>query len=722
MWNGAWAFRNIARMRTSFVLVTAVAAAAVAAACGSVPNSEFTEGAGGGGGASTGSSSGTPPSLGTADDAGLTEPDAAVSGADIDAASIRIDPADAVVTVTAGQTITQKFRVLGKYVGSSVEEDLSARFVFYVPDNFLVGVFPLDGGPTFTSRLPTKTDDPAQRGGKLTVEATAANTVGTVKTTTSFTVKLASTLDSPAVTPALPANPASKFTGSPVAARKPQLVYPNDGAMLPPNLRRLDVMWRPGSTSNQLYEISFKSASSEIVYYSRCGGGTPSYLDGTCAFELDEAGYNYVAESNRGTGPVKLRVRATDDAGTAHGASDEFSLEFAENRVDGGLYYWTVTTPERIMRFDFGAAGGNPEAFIVRNQDGVANSCPGCHALSRQGTKLVASIGGQWDGRLLFINDLSKAKTASDWLTVKPDTDDGSTNRIQFASFNPDGSKFVAVYGDVGGLVGTPTPANYADDVNRLFFHDGTTGLRESSKLLAFKPNHPDWSPDGTTIAVTKVGNANTTTQKPTRGSIAILKKTGNDWSDPLTVVPEKQDTSRFNPNFVPDSSFFLYTESVCPGGAWDHGNCDGDADPTARTWAVVPQENATPVLLANAAKGGVADGSATFLGDTFPRSAPFKTQHRGGQLFWYTVASRRSVGLRATGGVQHLWMFAVDPAKILAGQDGSYPGFYLPFQDLSTSNHIGQWTEKIVGGLQPPPAPSPPPPPPPSPPPVGPK
>jgi hypothetical protein len=41
--------------------------------------------------------------------------------------------------------------------------------------------------------------------------------------------------------------------------------------------------------------------------------------------------------------------------------------------------------------------------------------------------------------------------------------------------------------------------------------------------------------------------------------------------------------------------------------------------------------------------------------------------------------------------------MFAIDPDQIAAGKDGSFSGFFLPFQDLSTSNHIAQWTEAIV-------------------------
>ena len=68
----------------------------------------------------------------------------------------------------------------------------------------------------------------------------------------------------------------------------------------------------------------------------------------------------------------------------------------------------------------------------------------------------------------------------------------------------------------------------------------------------------------------------------------------------------------------------------------------------------------------------------------------------------WVTVASARDAGLLVPpgSGTRHgrwLWMFAIDPTKIAAGLDGSYAGFYLPFQDLTTSNHIGQWTTTIV-------------------------
>jgi hypothetical protein len=194
---------------------------------------------------------------------------------------MRIEPADATLAVAAGKTGTQAYRVLGVMNGATAEVDITSRVAFYVPDNYLVGGFPASGGPTFTTRLPVAATDPPQRGGKLTVQAQAQNSDGTITTaTTSLTVTLSATLSSPNATPALPANPATKFTGAAVAARAPALVYPNDGVMLPPNLRRLEVHWQAGVAQNQLFEITFVSSLASITYYSRCGTLGSSYKAG----------------------------------------------------------------------------------------------------------------------------------------------------------------------------------------------------------------------------------------------------------------------------------------------------------------------------------------------------------------------------------------------------------------------------------------------------------
>ena len=115
-------------------------------------------------------------------------------------------------------------------------------------------------------------------------------------------------------------------------------------------------------------------------------------------------------------------------------------------------------------------------------------------------------------------------------------------------------------------------------------------------------------------------------------------------------------------------------------------------------------------MLLARANAPGVADKltlvdgrsslvvqriSSGMLMNTFPRAAPFEAKQNGHKLFWFTVASQRRAGLRVYKA------------------NGSYPGFFLPFQDLTTSNHMAAWTQKYVSDNPPPAPPTPPPAPP---------
>jgi hypothetical protein len=151
-------------------------------------------------------------------------------------------------------------------------------------------------------------------------------------------------------------------------------------------------------------------------------------------------------------------------------------------------------------------------------------------------------------------------------------------------------------------------------------------------------------------------------------------------------------------------------------------------SDPSATVWAVQPKANATPVLLARANATGVADKltltdgrdptvvtriSSGLLMNTFAKAAPFETKQNGHKLFWFTSASQRRAGLRLfkpnpsvvgdTPTQLLLWMFALDADQVLAGKDGSFPGFFLPFQDMTTSNHMAAWTQKYVSPNPPP-------------------
>jgi hypothetical protein len=40
-----------------------------------------------------------------------------------------------------------------------------------------------------------------------------------------------------------------------------------------------------------------------------------------------------------------------------------------------------------------------------------------------------------------------------------------------------------------------------------------------------------------------------------------------------------------------------------------------------------------------------------------------------------------------------------LDTVKVAAGTDVSFPAFWLPFQDLGTNNHLGQWAQQSFNG-----------------------
>ena len=123
--------------------MTAALAASLVNGCGSAQNSDASKTSKelsiGDGGSTFSSSS---PDAG--DDGGVGH---VLSG-------VHIVPTNAKLVVQAGQSASLPYTVMGIVDGAATEVDVTSRFVFYVPDNYLVGGFPSNGGPLFTTRLP----------------------------------------------------------------------------------------------------------------------------------------------------------------------------------------------------------------------------------------------------------------------------------------------------------------------------------------------------------------------------------------------------------------------------------------------------------------------------------------------------------------------------------------------------------------------------------------
>ncbi|MES1207431.1 MAG: hypothetical protein ABUS79_15965, partial [Pseudomonadota bacterium] len=492
----------------------------------------------------------------------------------------------------------------------------------------------------------------------------------------------------------VPANAGTLFTSAPAdPTRAPQMVYPNDGALFPPNVTGIEVHFVPGATANTLFEVSFVGKLATVNTFIRCAA--PAGING-CIYLPDPGLWATIASANAGQGPVKLRVSGTDDNGTAAGTSAELTIQFAKDNILGALYYWTTSGKTAIMRWDF--AGSTASAMPYLTPTNTNGTCVGCHALAPDGSKVVASAGGQSDGRLLLW-DIDKN------VSIQPFP---LTQKSQFESWNADGTQFVGVYGD--GTPGRKGPSN-------LMIFSATSGqVTGTIDLGGLRADHPDWSKNpsvSNTIVFTSMDpNAGTTDQRPATGAIDMVTADSTGaWGAPQELVPAVLGKNHYYPAISPDGNLVVYDESTCTHGTPTMGatpdtTCNADTDATA-TMYLTSLAGAAPVPLTRANSPGVGDGTATTLTNSFPKWAPYvQSLDEMNKLIWLTFSSTRQYGLRtppapaSTGETNKgtlIWMVGINPG--VGGQDPSYAAFCLPFQDITTSNHIAQWTKYFIAG-----------------------
>ncbi len=584
--------------------------------------------------------------------------------------SIRIDPPNATVTLDLSKAPpTQKFDAYGTINGH--EQKITDR-VSWSSDRPIVATVDKNGLATVGTT-----------GGIVAI--TARN--GSVGGTAQLTVQLKGvfTADGPGAMPALPANPGSKFNGSADTSRAPQLVYPNDHVLFPPNVFGIEVHYRKGSSSNTLFEVRFKSSIGDFTVYTRC----VPLADG-CLYAPSHQVWSYIAETNRGAGLLQLTVRGTDDNGSAVGASAMFTMQFSKDDVRGGLYYWTTSGDTGIMRWNFGDTTATTATRFIGTQF-TNGTCVGCHALSRDGTKIVASAGGQNSGKVLLF-DVANAKPLAGYPLAQ---------LSQFESWDPTGTRFVGLYTD-----------DKKSGPSDLIMFSGMTGaVTGKISVGGRRADHPDWSADGKRIVFTSVDTSGSyTDQRPGKSGISYVDDDGTGNWTTHDLLPAVAGKNRYYPAISPDTSFpvMIFNESTCPSGSSYDLPCDADSDPSAKMWATPLPPTATKLVeLAAADSPGVADKGTTNLTNSFPKWAPF-TFHLDEQhtLLWLTVSSIRQYGLRppptndsneSTSGTL-IWMVGFDPQALGNGTDPSFAAFALPFQDITTSNHIAQWTQEVVG------------------------
>ena len=502
------------------------------------------------------------------------------------------------------------------------------------------------------------------------------------------------------------------------ATADPQLVYPPDQVLLPPNMNVIDVQFMPGN-GNTLFEVDFENAATDVRLETMCNAitNTRGVATGGCDFMLDVNDWNYVSTQNRGGDPVTVTVRGVPADLSCVAGSNSRTINYAEEDLMGGIYYWQSVTQGGvagatggIFRKDFGNPDPTPEPFLT---PGTLNKCVGCHYLSRDGLKMIVGVDDAdsddelGDDQFILMDVTSRVQTMLGGNTKGF----GAWHAADHASF---------VLSDGGGMSMTPELPQY----------DGTSGMAMTpvatfgaeTALTGKRVTNPDWSRDGSTVYFTATtpitgisGYNNKDDIHATNGSIWSVPFSGTTFGTPTPIVTAGSvDENDYYPAISPDGSALVFDRAV--GTTLE--THDSYNNPNAALFAM-SLPNGTPIPLVNA---NLHDS----LTNSWPRWSPFVQMYKGQRIVWVTFSSTRDYGLRVENeGSQffncyppvspedpsndhtkpfdpnctqpQIWMAAVSLDMLEAGQDPSFQAFWLPFQDYTAHNHIAQWVDTFV-------------------------
>lgn len=546
---------------------------------------------------------------------------------------IVIDPADANITVNDNVAVAQP------YTATLIDQngnphDITSMVAFSVA-NPSYGNW---SGPTLS----------VTGGGAGVTQVIATN--GTLMASAKLTVHVNGSRDDGTV----PAGTGGMFDNATESGSGPTIAYPADGVIVPPNLGQFDVHWQPAASQN-LFEISLQNQYVNLKIHRAATG--PAYS----AYLPTE--WTAVASTAE---PITLTVSGMNSAAPATKSTSMPEMIGTTNEiVQGGLYYWTTSSPQGIYRYDMSTPGTPPSSFFPPNMaPGGGNNCIGCHTLSKDGTKIAMTIdSGDGRGAMFDVGDRS--------ILIPFDT---NTQRWNFATFNTDNTKLVTV--SAGQMV--------------LRSAAGTilTTIPNTSGQLS---THPELSPDATRLAsVDTTGGG--TDYDVTGGSIVTrtFDDASNTFGPAVVLVPNAAGSSNFYPSWSPDGQWILFTRTT--GNSY--------ADPSAEVWVIKADGSGAPIQLV------AANSTAGMLRNSWARWTPFVQSYGPDhqQLFFVTFSSTRQFGVRPLtsgtyGADQQIWMAPFFPDKATMGTDPSAPAIRMPFQDFATSNHIAQWTQAVVIG-----------------------
>jgi hypothetical protein len=454
------------------------------------------------------------------------------------------------------------------------------------------------------------------------------------------------------------------------------LLYPYDATVFPLGIDSPLVMWKAPNTGD-VYRLRLQEKN--FIY------DTYEVVPEPARMAIDQAWWDRLTVSNQGE-PVQVTLSRWDAASqTAYVAAQE-KWTIAHASLRGAVYYWSTTDADGHMSRLFPGSGAQPEVLPTGVQ---GTTCMGCHAVSADGSTLVADVGDYGCGEDTTLspagpNQADNRIDQREWFSYNlPAVTVRAASRMfgGNVALTSDG-KYVAFGDETLYLADTAAAQLYPrTGLDNFALDTGMTGLM----MPVFSPE----SPSSLFFAAIEGAGPDYISLKGGKIVLFDFDESTRMFSNPRGLAsassfPVGQQAIGY-PTFSPDSKWLAFHVGDKVTGCEE--SCLSDETQRGGVY-MQSASGAAPIRLTtlNDASLSAADVNHTFE----PTFCPIA---RGG-YFWLVVSSSRDWGNRIMGtpanGKKRLWVAAVDANP--GGGDPSHPPFFLQGQEDNAENLRGFW------------------------------
>ena len=439
------------------------------------------------------------------------------------------------------------------------------------------------------------------------------------------------------------------FAEAPRSERTPEILYPGDAVMLPPNANMLEVHFL--AAGYDLFQLSLDAANTRVEVVFACvqeGEG--------CVYRPSEEAWEAISLAGRRVPSLRYTITGISRADLgSRGESSARSLRVAQSDLRGGLYYWAGGV-DSIRRFDFGLGTQASESFIDASV--VDRLWFGLHSLSHDGSRIAVGLLNFQQGWLYGFGVLDVARRE---LVVTSQEAGLSLNAF---ALSPSGRRVALSNAQGVSVVDVDTQQ--------------TVSVAPGWQAVGL-----DFSPDETQV-VHVSHQAGPLPPSSQSVGLALSTLRGGEWTTSRLVGFDGGGYE--HPAFSPDGQWVVFTHS-----------------PTA----TIPSDSSLRFVHASSASGESVALACT--GESrWGRWSPESFVQGDGSIFWLTFTTEHTPPLYdapASPGLprgfrlrpQQLWMVAFDPAAASRGESPCGPPFWLRFQDRTVSHQSAQWVTNVA-------------------------